>query len=289
MRKSLITFSLHVFSILALGQEQVKSFYFPPSLKEPTQYSAHQFDQFKQSIDNGQVHILEINAFTDSSGSALANYTLATARLTYFTSRLFIDSSVKLNAYALQRPYILNEALNSRRVDIIYKTSPRSASDIDKSVQNNASLNEEQTIENYAIEDLGNDPEALNDPKTEKNEMTESVSANIPFIINVQFKEGTSQILPISYREVTQVAQFMNENPQLKAEIRGHVCCGKNIRMSKSRAKSVYKRLIKIGISKDRLSYIGKSNTEPLVYPEITETDRQKNRRVDVKFSLMNE
>lgn len=289
MRKNLITFFLHVFSLLALGQEQVKSFYFPPSLNEPTQYSVHQFDQFKQSIDSGQVHITEINAFTDSSGSSLANYTLANARLTYFTSRLIIDSSVKLNAYALQRPYILNEALNSRRVDIIYETSPRSASDIGKSFRNNAYLNEEQIIENYALEVLGNDPEALNDPKTEKNEMTESVSANIPFIINVQFKEGTSQILPISYREVTQVAQFMNENPQLKAKIRGHVCCGKNLRMSKSRAKSVYKRLVKIGISKDRLSYLGKSNTEPLAFPEITETDRQKNRRVDVKFSLMNE
>jgi hypothetical protein len=96
MRKSLITFFLHVFSLLALGQEQVKSFYFPPSLNEPTQYSAHQFDQFKQSIDSGQVHIMEINAFTDSSGSSLANYTLANARLTYFTSRLIIDSSVKL-------------------------------------------------------------------------------------------------------------------------------------------------------------------------------------------------
>jgi flagellar motor protein MotB len=52
------------------------------------------------------------------------------------------------------------------------------------------------------------------------------------------------------------------------------------------RAKTVYKRLIQLGVKKNRLSFVGRSNLEPIIFPEKTNADRQKNRRVDVKFSL---
>lgn len=289
MRKSLTTLYLLMFSVIVLGQSQVKSFYFESSLKEPTRYSAQQFEQFKRTLTSGQVHILEVNSFTDSTGSVSSNDSLAKSRLNYFVSRLELDPSVKLNAYGIQRPYVLPRTLNSRRVDIIYEIGPKPSYHIATSENNLTEISVEKNEESPAITELRNDPEVELAPSNKTAEINESFESNIPFIINVQFKEGTSKILPISYREVTKVAQFMKENPQLKAEIRGHVCCGNNLRISKSRAKSVYKRLVKIGISKDRLSYLGKSNTEPLAFPEITETDRQKNRRVDVKFSLMNE
>ncbi len=272
---------------LSLGQEKVKSFYFELSYGEPTRYSEMQFEQFKKSLESGQVHIVEINSFTDSTGTASGNDSLAKVRLNYFVSQINPDPSVRLNAYGLKRPYALPKALNSRRVDIIYEIGPKPSNHIATSEENSLELVNQKIEENPAVTELRNDPEVVEAPLTNASEIKESFDANIPFVINVQFKEGTSKILPISYREVTKVAQFMKENPLLKAEIRGHVCCGNNIRISKNRAKSVYKRLLKVGISKDRLSYSGKSNTEPLVFPEVTEADRQKNRRVDVKFSLM--
>jgi outer membrane protein OmpA-like peptidoglycan-associated protein len=289
MKNCFTTLHLLLFSFLVMSQSQVKSFYFESNFSEPTRYSSQQFEQFKRTLNSGQVHILEVNSFTDSTGSVSSNDSLAKSRLNYFVSRLELDPSVKLNAYGIQRPYVLPRTLNSRRVDIIYEIGPKPSNHIATSENNSIEISVQKNEENPAVTELRNDPEVDLAPSNKTAEINESFESSIPFIINVQFKEGTSKILPISYREVTKVAQFMKENPQLKAEIRGHVCCGNNLRMSKSRAKSVYKRLIKIGISKDRLSYIGKSNTEPLAFPEITETDRQKNRRVDVKFSLMNE
>ena len=42
--------------------------------------------------------------------------------------------------------------------------------------------------------------------------------------------------------------------------------------------------MVDLGISKKRLSYKGMSNNEPLVFPELSDADRQRNRRVDVQF-----
>lgn len=57
------------------------------------------------------------------------------------------------------------------------------------------------------------------------------------------------------------------------------------MKLSKQRAKIVYKELVKRGVTKKRLKYQGYSNNLPLVTPEKTEIDRRKNRRVDIIFS----
>jgi flagellar motor protein MotB len=46
--------------------------------------------------------------------------------------------------------------------------------------------------------------------------------------------------------------------------------------------------LIKKGIHPDRLDFKGFNRTVPVVYPEVTEEDQQRNRRVDVVFSKLN-
>jgi outer membrane protein OmpA-like peptidoglycan-associated protein len=105
-------------------------------------------------------------------------------------------------------------------------------------------------------------------------------------VLDIQFVEGKSQLLESSQKEVKKLADYLKQNPKLKAEIRGHVCCGNNMAISKMRAKTVYKRLIQLGVKKNRLSFVGRSNLEPIVFPEKTNADRQKNRRVDVIFSF---
>ncbi len=54
--------------------------------------------------------------------------------------------------------------------------------------------------------------------------------------------------------------------------------------MSRKRAKSVYKYLIKIGASKEQMTYIGKSFDEPLVPKERNEEDKDMNRRVEIEI-----
>jgi outer membrane protein OmpA-like peptidoglycan-associated protein len=278
---------LLISSLLTFGQSKVKSFYFEKNFSEPTKFSQQQLSKFKASHIDGTIRILEINAFTDSTGTPASNDTLAWERLSYFVKALNPDQNVKLNAYGLQRPYVVPKTLNYRRVDIIYTISSYNERSIDVANNDSSQIVLPTTTENSSTpteSHLQDDPEK----PAEEDPMKESLNTLIPFVINVQFKEGTAKILPTSYKEITKVAVFLAEHPELKAEIRGHVCCGKNMRISRNRAKAVYNRLRKAGIDKQRLSYVGRSNEEPLIFPEKTNSDRQTNRRVDVKFSRIN-
>lgn len=270
-------------SSLSFGwsQTKVKSFYFPFSQKEPTLYSQEQLAKLKYSAQNGSVKILEINAFTDSVGSASFNDTLALQRLKYVSQRLPINESVVLNAYALQRPYQIDAILNWRRVDVVYEIIPEQKEELSADATNDVTNPNDTSVQEEDLSHLADDPEVATE---QKETFASSLREMTPLVLDITFKEGTSKILESSYSEITKLVVFLKENPTVKAEIRGHVCCGNNMRISQSRAKSVYRRLVKQGVSKDRLAYRGMSNKEPLVFPETTNADRQKNRRVDVKL-----
>lgn len=123
---------------------------------------------------------------------------------------------------------------------------------------------------------------------------TISTGQNI-VIPNVNFHPGRhyplSESVPIFYS----LAKTMKDNPSLKIEIHGHICCqlgdadGMDLdtgreQLSLNRAKFVYQFLVKNGISHDRLSYKGFGRSRPLVKYEKTEADRIKNRRVEIKI-----
>jgi flagellar motor protein MotB len=118
------------------------------------------------------------------------------------------------------------------------------------------------------------------------NPIETALEDSLPFILNISFIEGTTKIESKSFVEIKKLADYLNSNQNTYTIlIRGHVCCGKNMRISRNRAKAVYEELLKLGVEKSRLAYIGMSNKEPLVYPEKTNADRQKNRRVDIIFN----
>ena len=103
--------------------------------------------------------------------------------------------------------------------------------------------------------------------------------------LSIQFSHNKPILDDISSKELNDIFTFLYENPQLKAFIRGHVCCGNEMNLSTKRAKYIYKELIKRGIDKTRLRYQGFSNNLPLVFPERTDDDRNKNRRIDIILS----
>lgn len=284
------TYSILLFIVLvsnlALSQTKVKSFYFMTNQTEPTIYSQNQFILLKNSFENGDIFINEINAFTDSTGTRKSNDSLAIKRLSYFTEQLSLNPSIKQNAYALERPYIIDRSINHRRVDIFYTITGqiKPLNEIADNQSGRIELFNSVEIDTLSNEHLINDPEIV--LPTDSNEYESSLKNMKPLVLDIQFVEGRSQLLESSQIEVKKLANYLDEHPKVKAEIRGHVCCGNNMSISKMRAKTVYKRLIKLGISKERLSYVGRSNLEPIIFPEQTNSDRQKNRRVDVKFSL---
>lgn len=270
--KKLLTLCFLGFFMVSIAQSKVKSFYFFKNQSVPSTYSQIQLDLFLKSMENGMVKLLEINSFTDSIGTHEYNHQLSESRLLFVKNKLKISNEIKTNVYCFERPYEIANVLHWRRVDIVYEIIPQQdlALNIDTIM-----IHTDQNL----IENLEDDPEI---DTVLKNEY--SLNIETPSILNISFYEGTSKIIENSHSEIKKLADFLLINKDVKAMIRGHVCCGNNMRISKSRAKAVCKQLQKNGVDKKQISFKGMSNSEPLVFPEKTSEDRQKNRRVDVKF-----
>lgn len=103
---------------------------------------------------------------------------------------------------------------------------------------------------------------------------------------NIYFRINKSELLPSSYQELDTLVQILNTNRTLEIEIIGHTDnSGKqdyNQQLSEDRAKAVKNYLIIKGIETQRLSCKGLGNKNALV-TNITEKDRQLNRRVEFK------
>ena len=86
----------------------------------------------------------------------------------------------------------------------------------------------------------------------------------------------------------------MQDFPDLKIEIQGHICCiegpkdaldfdTNEIRLSHNRAQSVYDYLVLSGIDAGRMIYKGYGHSQPKVAQELNSFHEQMNRRVEIK------
>jgi outer membrane protein OmpA-like peptidoglycan-associated protein len=87
---------------------------------------------------------------------------------------------------------------------------------------------------------------------------------------------------------VDKIANLLIENTQLYLELVGHTCDEGsekyNLKLSEQRAESVKKMLVKRKVPSDRIIITAKGMSEPL-YPNDTEENKSKNRRVDMIFT----
>jgi outer membrane protein OmpA-like peptidoglycan-associated protein len=108
--------------------------------------------------------------------------------------------------------------------------------------------------------------------------------APLSFPITIFYQNNSAEISHVSRLRLRILTSYLQENPQKSILIEGHVCCGPDKRMSRKRAKSVYKQLLKLGAPKAQMSYIGKSFDEPIIKKERNEFDKDKNRRVEIEI-----
>lgn len=123
----------------------------------------------------------------------------------------------------------------------------------------------------------------------------DTVSKENIVLEGLSFIGGRHFPTPESMPVLERLVETMRRYPNLTIEIQGHICCEYNqfdgmdmdsgeMKLSENRAKYVYKYLIQNGISSTRMTYVGKGSSDPKVYPERTEEDRQTNRRVELKI-----
>ncbi len=107
-------------------------------------------------------------------------------------------------------------------------------------------------------------------------------------INNLFFDAGKATVRPESYPELSRLLKILKDNKNLKIAITGYTNNSGNeaadLALSENRANAVRKYYVSKGISESRMTVIGMGPKNP-VAPDDTEENRQKNRRVEVRFN----
>lgn len=102
---------------------------------------------------------------------------------------------------------------------------------------------------------------------------------------NVFFDTGKATLRQESYKELNELAEYMNLKNTLVIEIAGHTDnvgnAESNLALSENRAMAVRDYLLKKGIKPERIQAKGYGDTQP-VSDNTTTEGRQKNRRTEV-------
>ncbi|HEY0045684.1 MAG TPA: OmpA family protein [Flavobacterium sp.] len=103
---------------------------------------------------------------------------------------------------------------------------------------------------------------------------------------NINFYNNSATIVPKSKPVLYELLCIMEENPQLKIEIQGHICCQLEADLndvSTARARAIYNFLLRNKISRNRLSFKGFGVSRPIhPIPEKSDAEADDNRRVEI-------
>lgn len=116
----------------------------------------------------------------------------------------------------------------------------------------------------------------------------ESVKIGSSVILRNIFYESNSYTLePKSLVELKRLALFLSKNPGMLIEIQGHTdnkgSKALNKELSTSRAKTVYEKLLQLGVDPGQIQYSGYGDSEPIA-ENSTEYGRAVNRRTQFKI-----
>jgi outer membrane protein OmpA-like peptidoglycan-associated protein len=287
------TMSFRVFS-----QTTTIEFFFNLNDTILTVYSQNKLNKFIKDAHEKGYRLEHISVFSDTLGSQEYNFHLSEKRLEAIRrqlGQLSETASIRVQGKTyLSIKYPIGELQFWRRVEINY--SEKNATDStesrrikgeillpkdsvalakSKSTETKEELFEEVYYEEYIEEYKEDIYISTFDTITDK-------SVYINFELNVQFFVNTDRYKGDAQTEITSLVNYLKKYPHLNVIIRGHVCCGPNMKISKIRAKRVYNSLMFSGIDKKRIIWVGMSNTDPVV--DDASEERQKNRRVDVMF-----
>lgn len=107
---------------------------------------------------------------------------------------------------------------------------------------------------------------------------------NIPYTIKVEFPFDSVEIRQEYMAEITELADYLKQHPDLQLTIEGHTdSVGSDVYnqyLSEGRAKAVADSLVESGVETERLNAIGFGESRPIADNDTTE-GRSRNRRVE--------
>lgn len=266
--KHLILFSILLHSILLFSQDTLTLLYQSNKFQLTNQQKA----KLKEIQSFQNVKNVKVFGYADYVGDPKSNQVLSQNRANKVRNYLI---SLNIEVLEVNGKGVRGETLNdnsgiaeNRRVDIVYHKMK---------VVANSNTQEKEKQENKRLE----------------NEILKLNVGEKLILKNFNFIPGRHFLIAESKPELARLIDIMIENPSLKIEIHGHICCETtevdgwdidemNYSLSTNRAMYIYQQLAKYGVSKDRMTYKGFSRTQPLYPEEKTEGEKKANRRVEI-------
>ncbi|MCF8275639.1 MAG: OmpA family protein [Flavobacteriales bacterium] len=133
------------------------------------------------------------------------------------------------------------------------------------------------------------------EPSSETELLTRAEVGQTVVLRNLNFFPGMHYLVPEALPELERLAEVLKSNPNMEIEIQGHICCKldsldgldistRTYSLSFNRSKYIYDQLVLAGVEQDQMKYRGFAGSRPLIKPELTETDRLRNRRVEIRI-----
>ncbi len=120
----------------------------------------------------------------------------------------------------------------------------------------------------------------------------ERIEVNKPIVLqNIYYDFDKALLRDEAMAELDRLLQILNDNPGMTILVGSHTDTNGsekyNIGLSNRRAKSVVDYLLKKGINKNRIVTFGYGESQPLIYPELSDSDEQANRRSEFRIRTM--
>lgn len=250
--------------------EQRFSLYFENDEDALTAIHLKVIDSIKGSHNKGDLDV-HIKGYTNNVGDADYNLKLSKRRAANVTKMLREFTIISSQGYG----EIASEAAKNRRVDILVHHKDEHISEPDEIII----------------------PPIIKEPKVAPIAIKSNLKKGDRITIDgVMFYKDRDVILEESIPVLDNLLHFLEENPDVKFKLIGHICCGdtsnpgrdlinlrtKKRNLSEARAKSVYNYLRKNGIDGKRMRYLGMAFIQPLGGMD------EDDRRVEIEITAVN-
>lgn len=290
MKTNLLFIYIFLQSVFSFSQEQFV-LYFESNKHETTKGENKKLQDWM--LANKEVKIVAINGYTDEDGTSGFNDTLAKKRVNFIFNqvkdKIKIREDFKTRSFGENFKQSTNKAEN-RKVTIYYLLEK----DLAKEDEILGIKKEEIVVQpkkeiNYPKELVIENPDGSRVEYKLNVEFMKQIGNSAVGdklkIDNLNFVINTFAVVNESRSKLYELLLVMQNNPKLKIELQGHLCCMTKDRvdLSTQRAKAISNFLRQNGIESSRVAYKGFGVSQPLFpIPEKDEAERAANRRVEI-------
>ena len=227
-------------------------------------------DQLENWLNsNRNLYIIGLSGFCDSVDTDQHNLKLSTRRIESVVAilnqrqiKMAKNVILKSNGENFEQSEI---SFQNRKVEIYYEAlDPQS--EVKAAVQVNAS--------------------AIKNPISLQKQFTKARKGDIIKVDNINFHLDSEEVVAESQPLLFELYEVLKNNPGLKIEIHGHICCNpdtNDTQLSFRRAKFIFTFLRNQGIELNRLGFKGFGSSRSIYkIPEQSVKEERANRRVEI-------